>query len=359
MAIVGLRDRDAIVTKEGLIFRVFGYSHPERSYVCDAEYASSKIFNSTDPRAPRGLGQDGFFKFYEDQGFRFIQEKYPRYMIFHEMLGRKVVGVNVKDISMVRKPENALFELAGTTPKDNLHRAMQRILENVLQCSKLDLTDFGVFGSLLHKFYHSQFSDIDLIIYGEGNLARLLESLQGFYESEVSSLRNEFATDQSVTGKNWRFTNLSLKEYLWHQQRKLIYSLFEDSASGRTVKTEFEPVKNWREIRNDYDPETKIVSKGWTSIRARILDDTESPFVPSIYDIEPLEVSEGSKQAIEVNRVVSYLEEFRLQAKCDETVEVTGNLEELAGPHGHSFQITLTYCPRYYEQVLKVSNLNP
>lgn len=280
-------------------------------------------------------------------------------MIFHEMLGRKVVGVSLNDIFKVRKPEKVLLELAETTPKDNLHRAMQRILENVLRCSRLHLTDFGVFGSLLHKFYHPRFSDVDLIIYGERNLARLLESLQGFYESEASSLRNEFVTDQSVTGKNWLFTNLSLKEYLWHQQRKLIYSLFEDPASGRTVKTEFEPVKNWREIKNDYDPETKIVSKGWTSIRARILDDAESPFVPSIYGIEPLEVSEGSKQAIEANRVVSYLEEFRLQAKRDETVEVTGNLEELVGPHGHSFQITLTYCPRYYEQVLKVSNPKP
>ena len=354
-----LRDRDSIVTNEGLIFRVFGYSHPEYSFVCDAEYASSEIFNSTDPRAPRGQGQNSFFKFYEDQGFRFVQEKYPRYMIFHEMLGRKVVGVNLNDIFMVRKPEKALLELLETTPRDDLHRAVEKVLENVVPCSKLNLTDFGVFGSLLHKFYHPQFSDIDLVIYGGRNLARLLESLREFYESDASSLRNEFANELSVAGKNWLFTNLSLEEYLWHQRRKLIYSIFEDPASGRTIKTEFEPVKSWKEIRNDYDPKTRITSKGWTSIRAKIVDDTESPFVPSIYEIEPLEVSEGPKQAIEADRVVSYLEEFRLQAKCDETVEIKGNLEELAGPHDHHFQITLTYCPRYYEQVLKVSNPKP
>ena len=359
MASVELRDRDAAVTGDGLIFRIFGYSHPERSFICDPEYASSEIFNSTDPRAPRGQGQNSFYKFYEDQGLRFIQEKYPRYMIFHEMLGRKVVGVGLGNIFIVRKPEKALLELVETTPKDNLHRAVQKVLENVLPCSKLNLTDFGVFGSLLHKFYHPRFSDIDLIIYGGRNLVRLLENLQEFYESDASSLRNEFATESSVAGKSWRFTNLSLKEYLWHQQRKLIYSLFEDPASGRTIKTEFEPVKSWEEIRNDYDPKTKIMSKGWTNIRAKILDDTESPFIPSIYDIEPLEVSEGYKQAIEANRLVSYLEEFRLQAKRDETVDVTGNLEEIAGPHGNYFQITLTYCPRYYEQVLKVSNPKP
>ena len=29
MATLALRDRDAIQTEEGLIFRVFGYSHPK------------------------------------------------------------------------------------------------------------------------------------------------------------------------------------------------------------------------------------------------------------------------------------------------------------------------------------------
>jgi len=49
---LALRDRDAIETAEGLIFRVFGYSHPSNAYICDAEYASAKIFQSKDPRAP-------------------------------------------------------------------------------------------------------------------------------------------------------------------------------------------------------------------------------------------------------------------------------------------------------------------
>jgi predicted nucleotidyltransferase len=45
MADLKLRDRDAIQTAEGIIFRVFGYNHPQTSYICDAEYANSKIFN--------------------------------------------------------------------------------------------------------------------------------------------------------------------------------------------------------------------------------------------------------------------------------------------------------------------------
>ena len=37
-----LRDRDAILTRDDLIFRVYGYIHPSGAYICDPEYASPK-----------------------------------------------------------------------------------------------------------------------------------------------------------------------------------------------------------------------------------------------------------------------------------------------------------------------------
>jgi predicted nucleotidyltransferase len=115
-------------------------------------------------------------------------------------------------------------------------------------------------------------------------------------------------------------------------------------------------VKNWNEINNEYDSKTRIKSKGWVHILAKVTDDHESPFIPSVYGIEPQEICEGPRDAVETQRVVSYLEEFRMQAKQGEIVDVRGNLEEVSAPSGNFFQIALTYCPRYYEQVLKVKN---
>jgi len=63
-------------------------------------------------------------------------------------------------------------------------------------------------------------------------------------------------------------------------------------------------------------------------------------------------------EALEAVRVFSYMEEFRLQAQKDEKICVEGNLEEVVSPKGRFHQITLTYCPRYYEQVLKVTASN-
>jgi predicted nucleotidyltransferase len=271
------------------------------------------------------------------------------------MLGRKVLGVNQGDIVQTRKPEERLRVLFEADPKDELHDAMQRVLNIVLKDSGLSVENFGVFGSLLHGFHHPKFSDIDLIVYGKKENARMRETLQALYKDDLSGFGNEFDKDEVVKGKQWRFKNYSVKELLWHQKRKLVYALFDDAKSGRTIKAEFEPVKAWSEIASEYDPKTRILRMGWVKISARIIADSDAPFIPSVYGIEPLEVLSGTRDALEAVRVISYMEEFRLQAQKDEVVYVEGNLEEVVTPNGSYHQIALTYCPRYYEQALKVA----
>ena len=358
MASLKLRDRDGIVTQEGLIFRVFGYSHPENAYVCDAEYASEKIFKSTDPRAPRTGGEGVFYKFYDDEGWKFVSAKYPQYTVYHEMLGRRIVGVHKTDIAEARKPEEILRGLANEPPRDELIDAMQRELKTTLSRTGLAQADFGVFGSMLHGFHHPKLSDIDLVVYGTTANSEVRNTLEGLYAENQSGFRNEFETAKAMEGKRWRFKNFTVKEFLWHQKRKQIYGLVDDAKTGRTIKAEFEPVKAWNEIKSEYNPRARIMRKDWVRIRAQVTEDVEAPFIPSVYGIEPLEVLSGSQTALEAVRVVSYMEEFRLQAQKDETIIVEGSLEEVVSPSGNWHQIALTYCPRYYEQMLKVADLH-
>ena len=360
MAPLKLRDRDGVVTKEGLIFRVFGYSHPKNSYICDAEYASADIFQSKDPRALRNGGTSGnvFYKFYDDEGWKFIFKNYPQYAILHKMLCAKVVGIRKADIVEARSPQHRLVTLASEEPDDKLVEATLDVLKISLEHSGLEPKNFGVFGSMLHGFHHPDYSDIDLIVYGRKEIAKMREVLGDLYSDGLSGFRNEFATSSAMAGKKWRFENFNVKEFMWHQRRKLIYGLYDDRESDRTIKAEFEPVKDWCEIFSEYSPEIKISRKEWVRVKARVVADADAPFIPSVYGIEPLEVLSGSKAALEATRVVSYMEEFRLQVCKDEVVIVEGNLEEVQSPQGCFYQITLTYCPRYYEQALKVENLN-
>jgi predicted nucleotidyltransferase len=209
---------------------------------------------------------------------------------------------------------------------------------------------------MLHGFYHPKFSDIDLIIYGKENAVKLCKALKEFYLDEHSHFRNEFESEGAIEGKQWRFQNYSPQEFVWHQRRKMIYALFDDAKSGRIIKTEFEPVKDWKEIVNEYRSEARIRQKGWVKLFAHITEDRDAPFIPSIYGIKPVKVLHGTRYAEEATRIVSYMEEFRLQAQKDERVYVEGNLEEVVTPKGNFHQIALTYCPRYYEQVLKVAS---
>ncbi|MCS7124448.1 MAG: nucleotidyltransferase domain-containing protein [Candidatus Bathyarchaeota archaeon] len=351
-----LRDRDAIVTREGLIFRVFGYTHPPEGFICDLEYAPSTLFQSTNPKAYRTDGKRVFYKFYEDEGWRFVQKNFPQHMVLHKPLGRKVVGVHKADIVEVRRPEQALKRLVEKRQKDDLLIALQKVLEATVFSLKLRLEDFGVFGSLLHGFYHPRFSDIDIIVYGREHLEKIRSLLRELYSDGGSGFFNEFIGYSSIRGKVWRYKNLTPQEFVWHQRRKLVYGVFHDKVSGRAIKVEFEPVKSWREISGDYGETEKITWGGWVKAVLRIKDDSEAPYMPSVYQVEPICILEGP-QVGDLRRVISYLEEFRMQAWKDEAVYVEGNLEKVETSNGCFHQITLTYGPRYYEQVLKVVNV--
>jgi predicted nucleotidyltransferase len=360
MANVKLRDRDGIITKDGIIFRVFGYTHPRGVYFCDAEYGSANIFNSKDPRALRNGGGSGkvFYKFYDDEGYKFVFNSYPQYTVPHKMLNVNVVGIKKTDPTEIHQPQKRLQALIKGKPADKLHAAMLRVLDTAQKHSNLQTKDFGVFGSMLYGFHHPEYSDIDLLVYGIPQIAKMREVLNDLYSDGLSGFRNEFATDAPIRGKKWRFKNLTPKEFVWHQKRKFIYGLYDDDReSGRTIKAEFEPVKDWSEIANEYNPETKIERKGWVEVKGRITADTDAPYIPSIYGIQSLEVIKGSKKALEATRIISFMEEFRLQAKRDETIMVNGNLEEVTTPEGSFYQIVLTYGQKYYDQVLKVADL--
>jgi predicted nucleotidyltransferase len=274
------------------------------------------------------------------------------------MLGCKVVGVDGSDVVRVEKPGERLRELMTNHPSDKLVAASNSAIELMLQCSSLSLEDFGVFGSLLHGFHHPNFSDLDFVVYGRDRIRELCQTLQEMYADIDGVFENEFRNDDAVRDKHWRFLNLSSKEYVWHQRRKLIYALFNDTGTSRIVKTEFEPVKDWKEIVNEYNGDSRICQKGWVKMLARVTDDGEATFIPSVYGIEPLDVMEGAQSANDAVRVVSFVEEFRMQVRVDETILIEGNLEEVVTPRGSSYQVALTYCPRYYEQVLKVANFS-
>jgi len=350
-----VRDRDAPVTREGLIFRVMGYDHPPNACFCDVEYAPSSLYTSRDPRAYRCKNGVTYYKFYGDEGLRFVEEKFPEYRVFHEAMGSYLVGLREEQIREVRRPDERILEIVGGA-EDPLIRILLEVLDLVTSVTSLSIKDFGVFGSLLHNIYNVNYSDLDFIIYGYDNLQELLEGLKELYRDSSSGLRNEYRGPEPPDSRYRHFKDYTVKEYMWHQRRKLIYAVYE--KGWRPVKIEFEPVRDWGEIVNEYPHLKRIEKVGFVKAIIYVTDDRGAPFMPSIYGVEVLEASD--KRALEAYRVVSYVEEYRMQLRRGEKGFVRGWLERLEWKGGEeTYQITLTYArENYSRQILKVLSKN-
>jgi len=332
--------------------RVLGYDHPRGAWFCEPLYAPCSIFRSADKRAPRNALDGGlYFKFYGDEGWRFVLENFPAYGLLHEPLGIRLVGVREEQVVATRKTDEGLRGFLRSGFEDDLARALRELLDELLEHANIRLGDLGLFGSMLHGFYHPGLSDIDLVIYGRGALDEAREALRSLYSS--GRFRNEFGPGWAPRG-DWPWRNISPREFRWHQERKLIYGFFLSSEAGRWVKFELEPVRSWVEIRNRYDPGERIRKLGWAVLRAVISDASGSPFMPAEYALEDVEFLEAPRGAQEPELALCYVDEFRLQAFEGEEGLIAGWLEEVEGPRGTRYQIVLTYGPRYHEQVLKV-----
>lgn len=344
------RDRDAPVTPEGLIFRTYGYSHPADSCFCDLEYAPETAYKTDDPRAVRDGGSKRYYKFYFDGGLRFVRERYPQFQLLHRPLNQLLVGVEKGQLARVVRPDSQLQELTRADG-DPLMEALKGVLNRVLDASNLRLRDFGVFGSLAHRFHNPLYSDIDLIIYGKRELRELRTALARLYDEGI--LRNEFE-DWTSDGPpaHWNFTHYSKEEYGLHQRRKMIYAIYASEELGRTVKVEFEPVRRWGEIENEYGATMRIESLGRVEAVVEVLSDEEAGFMPSIYPVELGEIDRDIDPR-DLGRVVSYVEEFRLQVEAGENALVRGNLELVETSDGQFYQIVLSYGADYFDQVLK------
>jgi len=122
-----VRDRDALVTREGIIFRVYGYDHPPNSCVCDVEYAPETIYRTDDPRAIRNGKKIKYYKFYFDGGLKFVRDHFPQYQVFYAPLRRKLVGLSEEQILELRRPDEKLAVLFNSDQDDPLLRTMRRV----------------------------------------------------------------------------------------------------------------------------------------------------------------------------------------------------------------------------------------
>ncbi|MFW9906761.1 MAG: hypothetical protein ACFFFH_20815 [Candidatus Thorarchaeota archaeon] len=348
-----LRDRDLIFTEEGFFFRVLGYWHPPDGFICDPEYTPAKLYDTTTLMELRERKR-GYLKFYGDEGVRFLKETYPQYQIYYKPLQVNLIGVPIPLITDVRRTDLGLKSLLAHSSPDVLQKQTIALIDFLTDQTVLSPVDLGLFGSMLAEIHHYSYSDIDLAVYGKSQIQELRSLLADMYGRKSSFLKNEFEVSVATfQAKPSPFKHISRDELIFHQKRKLIYGIVVPD-SGRATKVEFEPIRRWDEIENLHN-EVQIEKLGRVMVEARITDDTDSFFMPSVYNFEVLDVLFGDADKHTPTKLVSYFEQFRMQAMRDEQVLISGVLEKVTRPHKEYYQVSLSYGdPDWTKNVLKL-----
>ncbi len=335
-----LRDRDSVVLYSGVIMRVLGYTHPPLGWVCEPEYTPPSVFKSRNPRSPRGYPKVTYHKLYGREPIELV-ERNPELTVVHPHLNTRVPGAPAYLIKEARKPEESLRRLMPACG-DELTRELKKIVELIEDHTQIHLEDLGVFGSIQHGFHHPRLSDIDLTVIGSRNARELAEFLEEAYRDPATPLEQEYrARLRYYASKPYWSTFLTPREHLWHQLRKPYYAVY---TTWREVKVEFHPVKAWSEIRGEC---LQIRRIGEAEAKLEVIDDSESIYIPSTWLVEPVE-------GPPVEKVVSYIEDFKMQAKAGETMLTAGVLEEVKSPAGSYLQITITQNPHLHAHGIKV-----
>jgi predicted nucleotidyltransferase len=286
------------VTKEGFIFNVFGYEHPEARVFAFLKYIPAtfkNLFNLKYLKNSWNHEKHQVFRaeqLYTAQNYRSFLETFrtdfPEYIYFCPFRTKEIISAPISSIAEVYVPRECLQNLMMIQKKDTLQTAALDVIE--------------MHGSIALDM-HTPKSDIDLVIYGAKNFRKL--------ETTIDTL-----------SKRGTLTYVSKNRIDAARRYKAKYKdkLFMYNA----VRKKEEINSNYGLLR--YSPITRI------EFRSKIRDDAEAMFRPAIYrisDYKPTSTTSRLEEETIPIFVVSMVGCYRNVARKGDTIRVSGMLERV------------------------------
>ncbi|MCW4034226.1 MAG: hypothetical protein NWF03_02550, partial [Candidatus Bathyarchaeota archaeon] len=293
----GYLDRDFIQTTEGFFFCIVGAVHPPERVISYIKYVPSEsgIWGTEQERFSRILQKYTIPNLI--QTFNFIQENYPHY-IFHSPADNiTITAVPHQNIKKHFKPEQKLAELRKTNELDTLQQKLIRLTKLLEKTSNIDEEAFGITGSLLLDIHQPQFSDIDLNVYGVENSWELKDALtKNMSNITIKRLEGQALEEWCIKkSKDYPLTPADAANIY---RRKWNLGRFENTWVS------IHPIKLEKDVKEKYGQKTYI-PVGHVTIQAVVSDNTESLFLPAVYQVKDVQVLEGVGQG-PITEVVSY-----------------------------------------------------
>jgi len=321
------KDRDFIETKEGLLFCVTGYLHPPDRYTAYLKYSP----------ATEGKWKGGqiyyrrVLEYYHvgrvSDTITYLEQTYPQYVHYCPVRGIKFSMIPRSSVAKYCLPEQRLRQILES-PGDPLEEEVSALVAELTACSGIQAGDFGITGSILLGIHNPEFSDIDLLVYGEDNARKLRTALR----------QGKLANIRLVTGKvlqEWcasvteRFP-LSHAEARYLGRRRWNYGFF----SRRYFS--IHPARKDHEILEEYGDRC-YSERGMARVRAIICDAREALFMPAVYRIRDAELIQGEPRLFRgsdrLKEIVSYEGLYRDVADAGQEIEAKGKLESVSGQY--------------------------
>jgi predicted nucleotidyltransferase len=305
----------AVETAAGLIFTVKGIVQPPDRIVAYLRYVP-------DTGGERVRGRERYRRVYsvaeQEEALRALGLSYR---VDDPMLGVPVDAVPRDDVARVYDPRERLRRLRDGGPEDALAEDALALAELLRAAAGIPTAALGVTGSLLFGL-HTSASDIDLVVYGDGECRRVHAALTRLLDDPSSPVRRprgeELAAIHEVHHED---TPLSAADFRRLQAGKVNEGRF----AGRPFFVRF--VKLPEEVPERYgDP--RFASSGRALVEARVSDDRDALFTPCRYGLRELRFVEGPRRA-DLCEVVSFRGRFADQARAGQRVRARGALERV------------------------------
>ncbi|WP_394751858.1 hypothetical protein [Crenothrix sp.] len=284
---IDILTKDFIETAERLVFAVVMPTLEQGKVLCFLRYVTEDHL---------------WKKLSTEQANNFLKQHYPQYLYYSPVLDAQLHAVPLEYIAIHHQPKQRLQQLLQSKHNDLIEDDAVQLCD-LLQANAVNMAQLGITGSLLIGAQHAE-SDIDLVCHQR--------QVFHYCRQVIKSLIDQGRL-QDLSQADWqeaysrRDCALSFAEYVWHEQRKYNKAMI----NGRKFDLSF--------VGDVSSSNTQIYQKcGAITLQCKVKDDSRAFDYPAEFAVD----------AEEISTIVSFTATYTGQAQCNETIEVSGILEQ-------------------------------
>ena len=319
-----VRDRDMLETPEGFFFTVVGHVHPPDRIFAYLKYLPSKDINT-------GIWKRGNTRFRRiipeysaanvTKTFKFLERNHPEYLFMCPVNNIRMSAVPSNKIQKLYFSDLEFQYLVRKEKRDRLEEKIANFAHLLIDHFNLKQEDLGLTGSVALQIHHTNYSDIDLIIFGQEKATCLSEELQPLVSKHHLLHPLPKKEREEIIHRKVALFGLSRKTVRILLDRKWNMGIFEGTRFAIL------PVRRPEEVDEMYG--NRIYHDiGKATIVAKVIDIRDSFFNPAIYRISVCRFLEGPRVS-NVQVVIAWENFFANIAKEGETVIAKGKLERV------------------------------